>query len=172
MPTIASPSIIRSAPMFFSAISVRASNIDAVGTTAWTVGSDFDRRICATFFIGGSRDQRPLHWRANPLSPCGVSDVLDAPSVLRVLLGRACSLRRHPYPLIQIQTGEGRLVPTGAISQVFPLAIAGDSRQHLGAQQRRLGGLATPLPNRLERFPGSSVSPSLGGPSFFHWCWL
>src|SRR6202012_1131357 len=47
-------------------------------------------------FIGVSRDQRPLNWRANPLSPNGVSNVLDAPSVLRVLLGRACSFRPPP----------------------------------------------------------------------------
>src|SRR5271166_2895185 len=60
MPTIVSPSMTRSAPMFFSAISLSASNIDAVGPTVWTVGSDFDRRICATLFIGASRDKRTL----------------------------------------------------------------------------------------------------------------
>src|SRR5208337_5616519 len=89
------------------------------------------------------------------LSRCDVSHVLHAASVLRVLLDRACSPRRHPYPLIPMLTGEGRPVPTGAISQAFPLAIAEDSRQHLAAQQRRLGGLATPLQNRLEKFPRS-----------------
>src|SRR5208282_180153 len=163
MPTIVSPSMTRSAPMFFSAISLRASNINAVGTTVWTVGSDLDRRIWATLFIGASRDKRTLHIGARTiLSRCGVSHVLHAPSVLRVLLGRACSPRRHPYPLIPMLTGEGRPVPTGTISQAFPLAIAEDSRQHLGAQQRRLEGLATPLHNRLEKFPGSSVSPPLG----------
>src|ERR1700730_7754616 len=57
MPTIFSPSMIRSAPMFFSAISFRASNIDAVGAMACTVGSDLDRRIWATSFIGASRDK-------------------------------------------------------------------------------------------------------------------
>src|SRR5271166_4837703 len=96
------------------------------------------------------------------LSRCDVSHVLHAPSVLRVLLGRACSPRRHPYPLIPMLIGEGRPVPTGAISQAFPLAIAEDSRQHLAAQQRRLGGFATPLQNRLEKFPRSSISPPLG----------
>src|SRR5271166_7160364 len=55
MPTIVSPSMTRSAPMFFSAISLSAPNIDAVGTTVWTVGSDLDRRIWATLFIGASR---------------------------------------------------------------------------------------------------------------------
>src|SRR5271166_1134023 len=154
MPTIVSPSMTRSAPMFFSAISLRASNIDAVGTMVWTVGSDLDRRIWATRFIGASRDKRTLHIGARTtLSRCGVSHVLHAPSVLRVLVGRACSPRRHPYPLITMLTAydadsEGRPVPTGAISQAFPFATAEDSRQHLAAQQRRLGGLATPLHNR------------------------
>src|ERR1700686_1330887 len=43
IPTSVSPSMIRSAPMFFSAIGFRASNIDA------GVWSDLDRRIWATF---------------------------------------------------------------------------------------------------------------------------
>src|SRR5271166_1403616 len=92
MPTIVSPSMTRSAPMFFSAIRLSASNIDAVGPTVWTVGSVLDRRIWATLFIGASRDKRTLHigGRAT-LSRCDVSHVLHAPSVLRVLLGRACA---------------------------------------------------------------------------------
>src|SRR4051794_5515812 len=61
MPTIISPSMIRSAPTSFSAISFTASNMDAVGTRVWTVGSDLDRRIWATFFIGDSHDKRLTH---------------------------------------------------------------------------------------------------------------
>src|SRR5271165_4813137 len=99
MPTIVSPSMTRTAPMFFSAISLSASNIDAVGPTVWTVGSDLDRRIWATLFIGASRDKRTLHigGRAT-LSRCDVSHVLHAPSVLRVLTRPSMFSSPPPIP--------------------------------------------------------------------------
>ena len=45
------PSITRSAPMFLSAISSRASNTEAVGPGVWTVWAGLDLRIWAAVFM-------------------------------------------------------------------------------------------------------------------------